>query len=186
MHNGVNHNDSFIFCLPATAWRCPYHVTQSRELFLGCDIDIIDTEQNCSEQWCYDLSVRKTYGKVKNMFPKLLLSVIKKYLGGVIPLLRYIEMCHSREKKSQASIKIISVVGSNGLTHWGRDKMASVFQTTLSNAFSSKTIVPNGPIDNITPMVQIMAWRRPGDKPLFDQWWLDYRRIYMRHSASMS
>ena len=26
--------------------------------------------------------------------------------------------------------------------------------------------VPNGPIDNIPAFVQIMAWRRPGDKPL--------------------
>ena len=28
------------------------------------------------------------------------------------------------------------------------------------------TFVPNGPIDNIPALVQIMAWRRPGDKPL--------------------
>ena len=26
--------------------------------------------------------------------------------------------------------------------------------------------VPKGPINNIPAMVQIMAWRRPGDKPL--------------------
>ena len=26
--------------------------------------------------------------------------------------------------------------------------------------------VPKGPINNITALVQIMAWRRPGDKPL--------------------
>ena len=28
--------------------------------------------------------------------------------------------------------------------------------------------VPKGPIDNIPALVQIMAWRRPGDKPLSD------------------
>ena len=27
-------------------------------------------------------------------------------------------------------------------------------------------LVPKGPIDNIPALVQIMAWRRPGDKPL--------------------
>ena len=27
---------------------------------------------------------------------------------------------------------------------------------------------PKGPINNIPAMVQIMAWRRPGDKPLFE------------------
>ena len=30
----------------------------------------------------------------------------------------------------------------------------------------SLKFVPNGPIDNIPALVQIMAWRRPGDKPL--------------------
>ena len=30
----------------------------------------------------------------------------------------------------------------------------------------SLKFVPNGPINNITALVQIMAWRRPGDKPL--------------------
>ena len=30
----------------------------------------------------------------------------------------------------------------------------------------SMKFVPKGPINNIPPLVQIMAWRRPGDKPL--------------------
>ena len=30
----------------------------------------------------------------------------------------------------------------------------------------SLKFVPNGPINNIPALVQIMAWRRPGDKPL--------------------
>ena len=30
----------------------------------------------------------------------------------------------------------------------------------------SLTFVPEGPINNISALVQIMAWRRPGDKPL--------------------
>ena len=51
------------------------------------------------------------------------------------------------------------------LTHWGRHKMAATFQTTFSNGFSSK-FVPRGPINNILTFVQVMAWRRPGDKPL--------------------
>ena len=59
------------------------------------------------------------------------------------------------------------------LTHWGRDKMAAIFQTTVWNGFSWMKMhefrlkfVPNGPINNIPSLVQIMAWRRPGDKPL--------------------
>ena len=38
----------------------------------------------------------------------------------------------------------------------------------------SLKFAPKRPIDNIPAMVQIMASRRPGDKPL----WLFYRRIY--------
>ena len=63
------------------------------------------------------------------------------------------------------------------LTHWGRDKMDAISQTTLWSAFSwmknvwipieiSLKFVPKGPIDNIPALVQTMAWRRPGDKPL--------------------
>ena len=29
------------------------------------------------------------------------------------------------------------------------------------------TLFPKRPINNIAALVQIMAWRRPGDKPLF-------------------
>ena len=63
------------------------------------------------------------------------------------------------------------------LTHWGRDKMDALFQTTFSNGFSwmkmyefrlkiSLKFVPKGLINNIPSLVHIMAWRRPGDKPL--------------------
>ena len=68
-------------------------------------------------------------------------------------------------------------LGLNVLTHWGRDKMAAIFQTTFSNGFSgnenvwisiniSLKFVPRGPINNIPTLLQVMAWRRPGDKPL--------------------
>ena len=58
------------------------------------------------------------------------------------------------------------------LTHWGRDKMAAIFNSIFLNEnvwipikFSLK-FVPKGPINNISALVQIMAWRHPGDKPL--------------------
>ena len=64
-----------------------------------------------------------------------------------------------------------------GLTHWGWDKMSTIFQATFSNAFSwmkmykfllrfSLKFVPRGTINKIPALVQIMVWRRPGDKPL--------------------
>ena len=63
------------------------------------------------------------------------------------------------------------------LTHWGRNKMDAISQTTFSNAsfFNenewislqiSLKFVLKGTINNIPAWVQIMAWRRSGDKPL--------------------
>ena len=62
------------------------------------------------------------------------------------------------------------------LTNWGRDKMAAIFQTTLLNGFFYENVwisinislkfVPRGPINNIPTLVNVMARRRPGDKPL--------------------
>ena len=61
------------------------------------------------------------------------------------------------------------------LTHWGRDKMDAISQT-FSSAFFNENIwipikmslkfVPKGSIYKIPASDQIMAWRRPGDKPL--------------------
>ena len=59
------------------------------------------------------------------------------------------------------------------LTHWGRDKMAANFLTTISNAFSWMKIYEFRLrfhwglfVNHIPSLVQIMAWHRPGDKPL--------------------
>ena len=63
------------------------------------------------------------------------------------------------------------------LTHWWRDKMVAIFQTTFSYAFSWMkmndirlkfhwSFFPKVAINNFPALVQIMAWRRPGDKPL--------------------
>ena len=57
-------------------------------------------------------------------------------------------------------------------THWGRDKIGAISKTTFSSAFSRmkiyefRLIFPKGPINHIPALVQIMAWRRPGDKSL--------------------
>ena len=65
------------------------------------------------------------------------------------------------------------------LTYWGRDKMAAnshfpddIFKCIFlnENVYISIKIslkfVPKGPINDIPTLVQIMAWRRPGNKPL--------------------
>ena len=63
-------------------------------------------------------------------------------------------------------------VVSPSLSHWGQDKMVSIFLTTFSNAFSwmkmyisvmiSLEFVLKGPINNIPTLVQIMALHHPG------------------------
>ena len=50
----------------------------------------------------------------------------------------------------------------------------------------SLKFVPKGPINNIPALVQIMAWRRSGDKPLPEPTDAYSTDAYMRHSASMS
>ena len=50
----------------------------------------------------------------------------------------------------------------------------------------SLKFVPKGPINNIPALVQIMAWRWTGDKPLSEPMMTQFNDAYMRHSASMS
>ena len=63
------------------------------------------------------------------------------------------------------------------LTHWGQDKMAINFPEDIfkciflnENVWISIKIslkfVPQGTINGIPSLVQILAWRWPGDKPL--------------------
>ena len=50
----------------------------------------------------------------------------------------------------------------------------------------SLKVVPRGPINNIPALVQIMAWRRPGDKPLSEPMLYQLTDAYMRHWEEMS
>ena len=54
--------------------------------------------------------------------------------------------------------------------------MVVIFLTIFSSAFFNENVsisikislkfVPKGPVNKVPALVQIMAWRRPGDKPL--------------------
>ena len=63
----------------------------------------------------------------------------------------------------------------SNLIHWDWDEIGTILQITFSNAFSWKNaliaikiikFIPRGRINNFLTLVQIMAWRRLGDKPL--------------------
>ena len=78
---------------------------------------------------------------------------------------------------SAPTILMRYLIHNSFLMHWDQDKMADIFQT-FSNAFSWMKIfqlwlkfhwslfLSKCPINNIPALVQIMAWCRPGNKPL--------------------
>ena len=64
-----------------------------------------------------------------------------------------------------------------GLTHWGRDKMAAISQTTHSNPFSWMRIFDF----RLTIFQHWFRWWLGADQATshyLKQWWLDYRHIY--------
>ena len=74
----------------------------------------------------------------------------------------------------------------------GRHFADDIFKRILLNAnvriFNqiSLKLVPMSPVNNKSALVQIMAWRRPGDKPLSERKMVYLIDAYMRYSASMS
>ena len=60
---------------------------------------------------------------------------------------------------------------SSSLTHWGQDKMAAMFQRIFLNKNLRSSIeislkfICKVRFNIIPALVQMMAWRRPGDKP---------------------
>ena len=78
------------------------------------------------------------------------------------------------------------------LTHLPLDKMAAIsadgnFKCIFLNENVRISIdislkfVPEGPINNIPALVQIMAWRRSGDKPLSESMMTRFTDAYVRH-----
>ena len=83
------------------------------------------------------------------------------------------------------------------LTHLSLDKMVAIladetFECILLTEddeipiqFSLK-LIPMVPIDNKPALVQVIAWRRTGDKPLLKAMLTHFTDAYMRHSGEMS
>ena len=82
------------------------------------------------------------------------------------------------------------------LIHWGKDKMATIFQMTLfkHNIFIknycilaqiSLKYVPKAWIINMPALFQIMVQHPTGKKPLSEPKVAEFTDAYMRHSASM-
>ena len=80
------------------------------------------------------------------------------------------------------------------MADWGWDKKDAISKTFSDIILNesvwipikmSLKLVPTSPINDMTALVQIVAWLRLGDKPLFEPM-MGSLRAYMRHSASMS
>ena len=78
------------------------------------------------------------------------------------------------------------------LTHLSLDKMAAIFVDDIFRCIFmnekfcisiriSLKFVRNGPFDNKLALVQVMAWRRTGDKPLPEPMLTQFPGAYMRH-----
>ena len=90
--------------------------------------------------------------------------------GLLHPFYAYVITCSS----PKFIVGTMNVVGINTLgprqdgRHFADDTSNRIFvneNVRISIEFSLK-FVPKGPINNIAALIQIMAWRHPGDKPL--------------------
>ena len=83
------------------------------------------------------------------------------------------------------------------LTHLPQDKIAAIvadgiFKCIFLNENDRTPIqislkfVPRSPNDNKPALVQAMAWRRTGDKPLPEPMLAQFPDAYMQHSGEMS
>ena len=67
----------------------------------------------------------------------------------------------------------------------GRHVVDDIFKWFFMNEKSCILIqillkfVPKGPIDNESPLIQVMAWRRTGDKPLSEPMLAQFTDAYM-------
>ena len=62
--------------------------------------------------------------------------------------------------------------------HFADDTFKRIFlnENVIISIKMSLKFVPNGPINNIPALVQIMAWHRPGDKPLSEAMMVNLQR----------
>ena len=101
--------------------------------------------------------------------------------------------CKCENKTANYSISVACL-----LTHWGRDKKAATLADDIFKCIfffenvlilikkKSLNFVSKGTIDNNSPLVQVMAWHRTGDKPLPEPMMTCFSDAYVRHSAPMS
>ena len=90
------------------------------------------------------------------------------------------------------TVHILHWLGTLSLTHLPLDKMAAILADNIFKCIFlienvriliqiSLKFVPKGSIDNKPVLVQIMAWRQTGPKPLPEAMLTQFINPYMRH-----
>ena len=96
--------------------------------------------------------------------------------------------CHTAQTTLNCQMRFCWVQ-INNLTHWGQDKMAAIFQTTVSNPFSWMKMHEfwlkfHWSLFLMVRLTIFQHWFRKwlgadqATSHYLNQWWLDYRRIY--------
>ena len=86
------------------------------------------------------------------------------------------------------SVVINSSLPGQNVRHYADDIFKCIFlnENLYISIEISLKFVAKGPISNIPALVQIMAWRRPGDKPLSEPMLTQFTDAYKRHWGEMS
>ena len=75
---------------------------------------------------------------------------------------------YTEKVKKKKTFVLYEKWNQTSLRYWGRDEMVAGRWIRIALMF----------VPHIAALVQIMAWRWPGDKPSSEQCWLVYVRIY--------
>ena len=86
---------------------------------------------------------------------------------------------HGMEKKVKTQSVDSSLPGQSG-RHFA-DDFSDAFSWMKILYFDSNFTKIKGPIDNAWALVQVMAWRRTGGKPLSERILTQFTNAYMRH-----
>ena len=106
------------------------------------------------------------------------------------------QIYHELTKESEGTCRTLMPIFSSAfvqfswISHLPLDKMAAISQTTYSNAFfyerqvlyfdsNFTEVCSHG--SNWSPLVQLMAWRRTGDKPLPEPMLSQFTDAHMQH-----
>ena len=101
---------------------------------------------------------------------------VTKGNGCMFACISFWQVWNTTSKELRLGLRHEAIRPSRYLTHWGREngrhfpddifKWIFLNENVWTSIIISLKFVSRGPINNIPKLVQLMAWRRPGDKAL--------------------